>query len=451
MATFQSFVSAYQDVVLKNKKADDAPPVPSPGFWPGGTFIIRAGLLRQRSKLTSKVRYFSLSSDGMLSRGKTADSLLEPYLFLAAGVCALHKKKHRCLSITLPTKRLKLRASSPEEAAAWAADIGAILKGDTYTNPSPFKPRRLALEFDTGALDSSDDDEWATAEEEIKDEAKERGDCDDDDDDDLLPNPAQGDVAAAAASEANAAATSAYSDAEKASIAALRSEISAFAAASGGLAAVYAKDDDILWRFALAHNYDIGAAADMFRHSCTWKEEEFGMAEKWDEWRPNGPRRNVAETGLELEMWNSRSARARLGDELFYSGYIGTSSGLYPGSEGAPVIAERLGRVDLHGIAKSEATMDLVLSSYTIHLEETWRRALAAGPKKRALIIVDLAGLNRFFLWNVGLVKRITSVGPPNYPETCAKVYVLPFALCPLPSLIRPQPTTTIPSTAQNP
>ena len=42
----------------------------------------------------------------------------------------------------------------------------------------------------------------------------------------------------------------------------------------------------------------------------------------------------------------------------------------------------------------------------------------------QAIVIVDLDGLSFSFLWHVSLIKRITSIGPPYYPEITRTVYI---------------------------
>jgi hypothetical protein len=434
--------------------------------------VIRTGTLRQKGRFgRHKTRIFQLLSDGMLRRGKTASST-RPYALLAAGRCSRHKSRPAEFRVTVPSRRIKLRACSAEEAEGWVADVSAVLRGSAV---SPFKPLNLGASFEergarTDDPSSEDDASWHTAEESedaADAPANDAADAPANDDDEFVfaaPSQRRGDAAAAAAADAGCA-DDAFSAREREAVAALRARVQAWAEQRGGLAVEYVRNDGVLWRYSLAHAFDVDAAAKMFRASVAWKEDVFGMAEAWREWRPRGPdpasgdgagspRRRlkhrpavggrvddaavddaavddaavddaaVDDAAVDDAAVDGRSARARLGDALFYAGFVGRATGLHPGTAGAPVVAERLGRVDLGGIAKSPALFELLLRRYAVHLEATWRRAVAAGPKRRALVIVDLAGLDRRWLWHVGLVRRITAVGPPNYPETCGKVWI---------------------------
>lgn len=75
----------------------------------------------------------------------------------------------------------------------------------------------------------------------------------------------------------------------------------------------------------------------MFRSSIAWREE-IGLANILKEWRGDkngGPR------------W--KSARARMGDLCFYAGIAEARS-----LTGGPIMVERMGRMDLAGLAGDE-------------------------------------------------------------------------------------------------
>ena len=133
---------------------------------------------------------------------------------------------------------------------------------------------------------------------------------------------------------------------------------------------------------------------------------------------PEQPRDLVMEPG---------SARAALGERVYYGGVL---NGVRAKHGRGPVMCERLGKVDLAGLSTDEELMELCVQSYCVYLEEAWRasrRCAEDDPKAQAIIIVDLDGLGYglTILWYVSLVKRITAIGPPYYPEITRRVYIV--------------------------
>jgi len=91
-------------------------------------------------------------------------------------------------------------------------------------------------------------------------------------------------------------------------------------------------------------------------------------------------------------------------------------------------MCERLGKVDLGGLYADEDMLELCLNSYRVYLEEAFRavrRESLTKPKIQALSIIDLEGLSWNSLWHVGMISKITAVGPPNFPEITKKVYII--------------------------
>ena len=102
----------------------------------------------------------------------------------------------------------------------------------------------------------------------------------------------------------------------------------------------YIDSDSIMWRFVLAKSMEtepMDAAELMFRNSILWRHET-GILDKLPaEWRG----------GTGKLRW--RTARARFGDLCFYGGVIEQ-----PTVRGGPVLVERLGKIDLHGLHGDE-------------------------------------------------------------------------------------------------
>jgi hypothetical protein len=87
---------------------------------------------------------------------------------------------------------------------------------------------------------------------------------------------------------------------------------------------------------------------------------------------------------------------------------------------------ERLGRVDLAGIAREPGLSKLVEESYIAYLEKAWRAVRCnKDGRRRALVVVDLDGLGYAHLRHAALIKGIAAIGPLNYPEITAFVAIV--------------------------
>mmetsp|Transcript_39424 Transcript_39424/g.77557 ORF Transcript_39424/g.77557 Transcript_39424/m.77557 type:complete len:287 (-) Transcript_39424:264-1124(-) len=160
-------------------------------------------------------------------------------------------------------------------------------------------------------------------------------------------------------------------------------------------------DNSTLWRYCQAHAFDLNQAQDMFTHSMVWKEE----------------------VGIE-KLFDDFSGRQRgsysVGQNAFYGGILDSCT-----VQGGPVLIERLGKLDVAGLSANEAVQKDCIAAYTGYLEDAWRRVRKAGKKIRGLIVVDLQGLSMSLLWHISLIKKITSIGPPNYPEITMRVCIV--------------------------
>ena len=93
------------------------------------------------------------------------------------------------------------------------------------------------------------------------------------------------------------------------------------------------------------------------------------------------------------------------------------------------------------GIASDENLIEEIVLSYMGYLEQSWRHCRAVqGGRGKAFVVVDLAGLSMSHIANVGIIKRISSIGPPRYPETTAGVALVngPWVLTAIFKIISP-------------
>ena len=165
-----------------------------------------------------------------------------------------------------------------------------------------------------------------------------------------------------------------------------------------------------LLRFALARPNSLEAAADMFLKSMQWRQ-----------------RRNLSHLYLTLHpsSWSSNhgSPKVALANAHFYGGLVGKTR------DGYPLFVERLGRLDLDGVARVPEAREAVVDAYTCHLEGIFRvvRACTAveGRVVRALLVVDLAGAGWSSLRHVSILQGNSKIAVDNYPELYAPILIV--------------------------
>ena len=175
-------------------------------------------------------------------------------------------------------------------------------------------------------------------------------------------------------------------------------------------------DDGTLLRFVQSRP-TIEAAADMYRESMTWREQ-VRIDEIHDKHYPI----------------SNRGKAAQVAGQTFYGTILSP-----PGHP--PIMFDRMGALDMSGIASEEGMADAICECYTAYLEETFRLARAfPGGRGRALVVVDLKGLSMSHVSNIGLIKRIAAIGPPRYPETtgCVAIVRGPWILSAIWKVISP-------------
>ena len=156
-------------------------------------------------------------------------------------------------------------------------------------------------------------------------------------------------------------------------------------------------DDFTLLRFVQARPAGTSAAAAMFRESMAWRSSDGrGVGRLFAAHHARAPPTPTNEAG-----------RAH-----FYGGFAGF------GLSGEPLLVERLGCVDLAGIAREgEPLLGCVLDSYVVYLETAFRAVRAAsaatGRLVKATIVVDASEFGFSTLRHVGQIKTIASIGPP--------------------------------------
>lgn len=183
----------------------------------------------------------------------------------------------------------------------------------------------------------------------------------------------------------------------------------------------FLSDDSVMWRFYTAHADGLcpgpenqiegvlDAASKMFRVSVKWRKA-IKIDDMWKRWRNE---RSV----------EKRSKFVQLGSYVFYGqGHIPEDSVTV---DGGPLIYERLGKVDLDGIAADNEVRDSVREAYIMSLESAWRAVRKIGGKMRAVMVVDLKSLGWSFMRNRGFIEDLTGIGPPHYPEIVQTVLVV--------------------------
>eukprot|EP00511_Aplanochytrium_stocchinoi_P002251 CAMPEP_0204834614 /NCGR_PEP_ID=MMETSP1346-20131115/20186_1 /ASSEMBLY_ACC=CAM_ASM_000771 /TAXON_ID=215587 /ORGANISM="Aplanochytrium stocchinoi, Strain GSBS06" /LENGTH=268 /DNA_ID=CAMNT_0051968009 /DNA_START=318 /DNA_END=1124 /DNA_ORIENTATION=+ len=198
------------------------------------------------------------------------------------------------------------------------------------------------------------------------------------------------------------------------------------------LALNYLESDSTVWRYCLAHDYDIDAAESMFKHSIVWKEEEVKIHELYNEWR--GEQFEI-DSNRVAQQRNPSSNRSLLGESVFYGGILDAKS-----KNGGPVLLERLGTVDYSGLKHNKEAQDACFNSYIVYMEEAWRHLQEAGGKTRATYVIDSHGLSLSVIAHINFVKRITGLMVPNYPEVTEKVVIIraPYFFNALWKLVQP-------------
>ena len=208
------------------------------------------------------------------------------------------------------------------------------------------------------------------------------------------------------AADSSAAPTPVFTPDELAAINKLRVALAPSVAdgAPNAAAARTLLDNATLWRFLVARDFDVSKAREMFDGSLAFKAARDLPARR-------------REYAAQSHWW------ARLSRRVFYGG-------LLPGvqnARGGPVAVERLGQIDLGGLYRDERAMDACIEGYCLYLEDCWHAVRAAGgdTKSQALIVIDATGLRMGFLWYAKTFKRITDIGPANYPEVTYRVIIV--------------------------
>ena len=165
-------------------------------------------------------------------------------------------------------------------------------------------------------------------------------------------------------------------------------------------------DDFTLYRFLHAREFNQDNAVSMFRGACAWRAE-----------------RAVNAIFSELHPAAPTSVRHAASREYFYAGYCGVNK------TGGPVVCERLGVVDLRALNQQPEALSLMLDAYCSYLESLFRMVRLASARSgrlvRATIVVDASGVSFSTLRNIGVIKTVASIGPPNYPEVTSRVYIV--------------------------
>lgn len=171
-------------------------------------------------------------------------------------------------------------------------------------------------------------------------------------------------------------------------------------------------DDSSMWRFLRAREFKLDKAEEMFKFALAWKHD-IGIDALVEEFRGDGAEAAAVKRAM--------TARAKQAERVFGGGVLqGVKS-----ATGAPVVVERLGKVDFAGLSRSKEMVELYKLAYTVYLEESWRGVRELGGKSQALMVIDMKGLGLSALMHVGLVKNIAKIGPQSYAEIFRTVVIL--------------------------
>jgi hypothetical protein len=165
------------------------------------------------------------------------------------------------------------------------------------------------------------------------------------------------------------------------------------------------------FRFIVSRPQSIDAALDMFTSAMEWRATR-GVSQIFTELHPRA-----------VHGGGAASIRHAAARQFFYAGYGGVTKAK------DPYFIERLGLADLAGMARQPRLLDLMFDAYVCHLEAIFRsvrsHAAAVGAFTRCVIVIDCAGLSFSTLRHIGIIKRVSKIGPPNFPEGSSRVLVV--------------------------
>uniref|UniRef100_A0A7S3UYH9 CRAL-TRIO domain-containing protein n=1 Tax=Aplanochytrium stocchinoi TaxID=215587 RepID=A0A7S3UYH9_9STRA len=201
-----------------------------------------------------------------------------------------------------------------------------------------------------------------------------------------------------------------FTEEEVKAIKALRGRVKPWAEETQNKYALDYLDDATLWRFALAHKFKLDAAEHMFKTSTTYKQE-------WDLDKLCG---DFAGEGNSDGLSSEERNQVRIGKQVFYAGIVDAKT-----SKGGPISAEKLGKIDFAGLSHNEEAKKACLKAYAVHTENLWRLVRETGDKTKAISIVDLDGIGMSAARYVNLIRDVTALSIPNYPEVVEKVVII--------------------------
>lgn len=177
-------------------------------------------------------------------------------------------------------------------------------------------------------------------------------------------------------------------------------------------------DDLTLARFVLARPR-VDQACTMFRDTMAWRAA-IGIGRLRVEMHPVRLRSAAGGGG---PPDGQLGVRAALVQRHFYAGFGGVTR------DGAPFWVERLGQADLGGYAREPGYTGLMLDGYTSYLETLFRTvracSAASGTLVKATLVVDVSGVSLSLLRHVSVIKLVTAIGPPYFPECTRRVLLV--------------------------
>lgn len=83
---------------------------------------------------------------------------------------------------------------------------------------------------------------------------------------------------------------------------------------------------------------------------------------------------------------------------------------------------ERMGKVDISGLAKNEEAKNACLKAYIVTLERMFRLLRQEKDKTKCLTIIDCEGIGFSMIRHMNLLREVIRQAVPNFPELAEKV-----------------------------
>mmetsp|Transcript_9173 Transcript_9173/g.11454 ORF Transcript_9173/g.11454 Transcript_9173/m.11454 type:complete len:281 (-) Transcript_9173:2066-2908(-) len=203
-----------------------------------------------------------------------------------------------------------------------------------------------------------------------------------------------------------------FDETETAAIEELKIRVKQWAEEAGNKYALdYIEDSDALWRYCLAHNYNLDDAEKMFKESTAFKAK-WNLDELYQEFHNDG--------AGESTCVKVKPRHVTIGKQVFYAGFLVAKS-----VNGGPIIVERLGKLDFAGLHGNKEAREACLKAYVCSYEKMWRLLRESNDKQKGIAICDLNGIGLSAMKYVSLIREVSSLSVANYPEMVERVVIV--------------------------